>query len=557
MMKKIISLAAVLAGAIVCAWAQSPEELLRFSRTDYSLTTARSAAMGGAFTSLGADAVSMSLNPAGLGMYSRSELTVTGALRATDSEARYGMDGVAKRNNYTKPILNNFAFVYASPGSGWRVGFGMNRLADFSGKYQVTGNYGTESMAYVLRDQLQGAPSGSLEAKRDPFLTYAPLSWNSILGYNTWLLNPYDPDDPKNIDYGVSPALMPGDKVASQLTTTTNGAVDEFTISTAYNLNDILYFGATVGMQSLFYRQNSTYGEFADLNYNLGVLDSFDLSEDLAMDGFGINLKVGVTVRPVSWLRIGVAYHSPTWITMRDQSVRDMNTWFVPGSGLKNQSDYTADFVQDYRSQTPSRLMAGLSVTIARRVIISVDYESAWYQGMRYTTPMNWSSFRSAVAPTDVDNNPLIAGDYTNARNQIDMNGLISSSYRQANTVRAGIEAQPVGGFFLRAGYAYSQSPYASIDSYYSGEGKLSDYGALTQWSGGLGYRKSLRGMQSWGIDLAYVYSHRNALPSLFYDHVATNDYLDIRAGDSLMPAQNNYLNWTSHNVLLTFSWRF
>ena len=38
--------------------------------------TARAMALGGAFTSLGADMSAMSINPAGLGMYRRSEISL-------------------------------------------------------------------------------------------------------------------------------------------------------------------------------------------------------------------------------------------------------------------------------------------------------------------------------------------------------------------------------------------------------------------------------------------------------------------------------------------------
>lgn len=550
-MKKIGLLALVALGSATTALAQSPEELLRFSRTDYSLTTARSAAMGGAFTSLGADPISLSLNPAGLGMYSRNETTITGALRITNSKAHYGAQGPVQQNNYTKPIINNFAFVFTNNNSGWHWGFGMNRLADFSGRYQVSGNYGTESMAYVLRDQLQGVPAGDLDPDNYPFMSHAPASWNAIMAYNTWLVNP-DTEHPNNTDYWVSPSIMSGDKMASQLSMVTNGAIDEFALSAAYDMNGILYFGATLGMQNIFYRQNSYYEEFAHRD-NLGSLNEFGLGENLAIDGFGVNLKVGITVRPVSWLRFGVAYHSPTWITSREVSTRNMETWGNWGENFaKNHYDFSADLVQEYDNQTPSRLLAGISATIARRVIVSVDYEAAWYDGMCYSTSMNWSSWRSPVAPNDVDNNPVVVGNYTNSRNQIDVNGMIRDSYRQTNTLRVGVEAQPLNGVFLRAGYSYSDSPYASKDSFYASGSKLSNFGATTQWSGGLGYRQD-----AWGFDLAYINSSRKDLPSVFYDHVATSDYSDIRAGDQLMPFDNNYVSWVSHNILLTFSWRF
>ena len=52
-------------------------DISNISRTQFQYGTARSMAMGGALSSLGADASVMATNPAGLGMYSRSELTIT------------------------------------------------------------------------------------------------------------------------------------------------------------------------------------------------------------------------------------------------------------------------------------------------------------------------------------------------------------------------------------------------------------------------------------------------------------------------------------------------
>ena len=51
-------------------------DLAQLSQT-HVFGTARVMGMGGAFTSLGADLSSMSLNPAGLGMYRRNEISLT------------------------------------------------------------------------------------------------------------------------------------------------------------------------------------------------------------------------------------------------------------------------------------------------------------------------------------------------------------------------------------------------------------------------------------------------------------------------------------------------
>ena len=53
----------------------TPSDLFELSQTTFSLGTARSMAMAGAFTSLGADLTSMAINPAGLGMYRRDHVS--------------------------------------------------------------------------------------------------------------------------------------------------------------------------------------------------------------------------------------------------------------------------------------------------------------------------------------------------------------------------------------------------------------------------------------------------------------------------------------------------
>ena len=45
--------------------AMSPTDLFSLSQVQFNFSTARSMGMGGAFTSLGADQASMSINPAG------------------------------------------------------------------------------------------------------------------------------------------------------------------------------------------------------------------------------------------------------------------------------------------------------------------------------------------------------------------------------------------------------------------------------------------------------------------------------------------------------------
>ncbi|MDE5609571.1 MAG: transporter, partial [Bacteroidales bacterium] len=64
------------AGAGIKTQAQNDADLLRFSMTN-PIGTSRFNAMGGAFGALGANFSSLSTNPAGIGLYTRHEISLT------------------------------------------------------------------------------------------------------------------------------------------------------------------------------------------------------------------------------------------------------------------------------------------------------------------------------------------------------------------------------------------------------------------------------------------------------------------------------------------------
>ena len=74
--------------------AQNVDDALRYSQIFYG-GTARFMSMGGAFTALGGDISSLSQNPAGLGVFRSSELTITPQLFHIKTNA--GFNGTSSR----------------------------------------------------------------------------------------------------------------------------------------------------------------------------------------------------------------------------------------------------------------------------------------------------------------------------------------------------------------------------------------------------------------------------------------------------------------------------
>ena len=541
-MKKIFTILAI-AAAATSAWGQGTENLLRMSQQNFSLGTARTAAMGGAFTSLGADISSMSINPAGLAMYTRSEISISPGMRWNDITSSYNNSGHGNSfsDSKSKPVIGSYGGVFSS--GNFAIGFSSNRLADFSSRRLVYGNNESFSMGDMFVEQLYGLSSNSLGgSNHDAFYNYSPILWNAIMGYQSALLDPTDQDG----EYTMTGILNGGDQVAPQFTRDTKGAIDEFAISAAYTYRDILYFGFTLGIQDMYYNQYDQYIELADIRNNTGMLDNFTMNNNLRMSGTGINVKLGVTVRPVSWFRIGLSYHSPTWMNIDEESFSDMTVYGdqIPSEYGRGFSD-TPLLVNDYQMRSPSRLLAGLSFTIADRMIISADYERTWYDKMKYSTRLNDYGYRPENLSNAVDNYGSVA-DNIRTNGQININNIISTSYRPTHNFRVGIEAQPITSLFLRAGYAYSQSPYKSDIITYSGK-KASDYGIYQQISGGIGYRtRSGR----FSIDAAYVYGFTEHLPYKFFDYTAHDGYHVTTNGYVTSKQKNN-------NVILTLAFRF
>lgn len=104
------------------AFAQSDADVLRFSRT-LPLGTARSAAMSGAFGALGGDISTLNVNPAGIGVFRKSEVSMT--LSPDFGNTKSG--GQTAHDNSFQ--LGDIGFVISlyNPNFDWKgINFGIN-----------------------------------------------------------------------------------------------------------------------------------------------------------------------------------------------------------------------------------------------------------------------------------------------------------------------------------------------------------------------------------------------------------------------------------------------
>ena len=429
-------------------------DLYDLSFTSHNFGTARSMAMGNAFTALGADMVSASLNPAGVAMYVGGDLSFTPMINVAKSDTSgepYYVGGYSGdfTNRNTRLVVPNFGLVFPvsmSTGVLTNANFAVsyNRIADFNqNRLMASRGNGAENSLANYFAEFSNAFSGDLKFDNNNRLQFGdPFSWGAVLAYKNGLTNVDDKGwyvDRVGQNASIDQYAM----------LETRGAVDEWAFTGGFNLVDKIYLGFSIGIQSVDYRRDTYYGEdYIYADNEVPTIDGEPLVDQLVYTnymqstnyyGTGHNFKFGVTARPVHWLRIGVAYHTPTYYSLDIYYSGDMWTQTKDVAANKFyddsvQSDVFAETgINSWRYRTPSRLLTGVAVTLGNRAIISADYERSWYQTLRLQ--------RSTIMRLD------------------DVyNGFIREAFKGSNTIRLGAEYYVLPTVALRAGYINSSS---------------------------------------------------------------------------------------------------
>lgn len=435
-MKKTLALvAALLMGFSL--FAQNEIDALRYSRLIPS-GTARYIAVGGAFGALGADFTTLSHNPAGIGVYKSSEVSITPSIFQGRSQSTYF--GETRENDRYNFNLGSVGIVMVStPGartleSGWKnfqFGFGVNRLANFNNRISIEGF--NESSSYLTPYVIESNEFNVGLDELDDF--GAGMAYDVyLMGYDT-ATNEYFID-------------MPDGGVLQNKYISTRGAINEMVFSIGGNYNDRVYLGATLGVPFIRYRERAEYEE-EDVNLTNDIFNSFERVDELTTTGTGINLKAGIIVRATDWLRIGTAIETPTFFTMSDEYSTTFSSEF---DDLFDPQEITRDGFYEYELNTPFKAMAGVGIVLGKAGLISADYQYVDYTNAR-----------------------LRAGDYDFE----DENDAIRNDYKAAHNFSLGTEWR-AGIIAFRGGYGIFANPY-----------KTGTNSAISQYSAGIGLRGS------------------------------------------------------------------
>lgn len=434
-------------------WAQNEVDVQNMSQ-HFTGGTARGISLNGAYGALGGDLTSLSINPAGIGVYRSSEFVFTPSFSINNAKSKYYNYSYDDSKN--KVNISNMGLVFAYSSNrevGWvgvSMGVAYNRLVDFNRNITIRGE--RTSSSYLDEFLYNANRTNGGPDQLDPYY--------DKLAYNTYAI------DLNSQNMYISDFTDFGYQQDQQRIISMKGGIGEYAFSLGANYSNKLYLGATLGVQRVSYEENKVHEE---MNIPGDFMESFRFYEDYYSHGTGYNFKIGAIYRPIAPLRLGFAFHTPTYYDLESEFNTEMTTNFKntpPGanSGELNFRDYPDDLqVNQFSITSPLKMI--FSGAFQEKIgLLSVDFEYVDYSK---------GKIRS-------DEDPFS-----------DINGLIQKTYRQTFNLKVGGEVK-LDEFAIRGGYGFYGSPFYS--GHYNKKADTQSY------SFGVGYRG-----ESMFIDLGYI----------------------------------------------------
>jgi hypothetical protein len=416
--------AAALLALPLCVPAQNEVDILRYSWTEGG-GSIRSLSMGQSIGALGADLGNLGDNPAGIGMYRRSDIAINFGVGASRTEAFAPGSPRGQFQSDPNGQVSQMGLVLTIPAldPDWpffTLGVGYQKRADLNQTIRYTGAPLPASLLSLFRDQANGNPEGALG---DLYPFAAGLAWE------TYLL---DPLTGTNDQY--TSAIPADHPVTARKEVERAGQIAETNIVLAANFKHRLYLGATLTLPRVYFTESTRLTETGrpdTLN-----LYQWNYNEDLTIDGNGVQGRFGLLWAASDWLRIGAAVTTPGRIALSDVYSTRMSSRFKTGETYDAASPVNNI---TYAVRVPGRLQGSAAFLFGKQGVLTAAYERVDHGGGSLRP--RWNSDSDAY-------------DYAFE------NETAANILRVAHNVRLGMEWRIQERFRVRAGVGQEMSPY-------------------------------------------------------------------------------------------------
>ncbi len=476
-MKKIIS-AVLFMVTMLPITAQETYEIAEIATQDLN-GTARYVGMGGAMEALGADISTISTNPAGIGLFRKSNISASMSILSQSGESSFASA------NKTNVSFDQIGFVYSnrlSRKSFLNLGFNYHKSRNFNQILSVVDRLDGASQSKLTLDKFA---YGEITGSDD--LTYAQpdVLYHEAL-YDTNLIL-------EDGSFNTDAYAFSGNDYSFNRGNT--GYIGEYDFNISGNINDRVYLGMTVGYHAVHYHGYSVYDESVQSN-PLG-LNSANLEDSRDITGSGFDFKFGTVIRPIeeSPFRFGLYINSPIFYNLKSANKTGLQ---LNGKYYANENPRHDEFKYEFR--TPWKFGVSLGHTIGTEVALGVTYEFSDY------------SATDARIKTDETYDWYYDTYYTNSKKDNNMNDHIKKTLQGVHTLKVGAEYKPFKEMSIRLGYNYLSPMYKqdayrgvtvnSLGNYYSSETDYTNWKATHRITAGVGFTFDI-----FKVDVAYQYA--------------------------------------------------
>lgn len=462
-MKRLVFIAAFVLSAGLCG-AQNMYDAMRFSQNNYT-GTARTLGMGNAVTAVGGDLGSIGINPAGSAVARYGQFTLTGGLSISATGSSFSPEGdlsygPVARNSRVRGALPNVGVSMVLE-TGRKVGMKRmtfavvaNRTDTYNVKTDVSGINSRSSKVAELANGAFGYDESALS--RYSSFDNSDISWDLLTAYQGGMFGGFGVPG----EYvGVTETISSDGKyhylsgpLHQTSYTSQIGSKTDVILNFGADFNDNLFLGVNLGLPFGNY-------EYTDSFYENPVnKDEFPISfveKDRIVDTYfrsatfdyryvasmrGVYLKLGAIYMPTRNLRVGLAFQTPTAMTVSE-------TWQYGAYSSFDNSGYNATSTSpvgdySYMLRTPYIANVGVAYTFGQLGLLSVDYEFSDFSIMKFSElgRRNYSITSGS--------NPFTA---LNETNKLFAGG--------SHKLRIGAEFKPVPLISLRAGFNLTTTP--------------------------------------------------------------------------------------------------
>lgn len=566
-MKKTV-LTLLLTISAYASYGQNAADAYLISENNYE-GTARTVAMGNAFTALGGDLGAVTINPASSAVSNYSQISVTPSLTFSTNTA-VGVPYAGSTDPYFQRKMKSNETSFGIPNVGFNfnfdtgrsygiknvsVGFVLNMTNSWCENVYANGtNSQTSFLAAAAADATdeliwmnQNKAPGEADFTKEDFLAenaYEYMKWKDVVGYRGGLFSAFDSEGKKFVGateiIQSDGSIEQAGKVDQTYGRVVSGTKYEYVLNFGMNISDFVYLGLNLGVNSIDYSYMHYFKETAvDPNNFENKFISSDGTETTTffkngryqynynMEGSGIFGKFGIIVTPGAGLRFGAAIQTPTGNSITEEWQESASTSFTDSQFNGDASSPVGPDMnrQSYDIRSPWRANFGAAYTLGDFAVVSADYELAAYGSMKYL----------------IDRRDM-SEDYISYIETI--NDDIKNAYGTSHHLRVGAEIKPINMFAVRLGYNLNTSAQKKYyDEYYE------EYLDMKQFYGhNLSFGAGFSSKGSFFADVACRYTF--ATDEYIYPY---SDYLqnyDILSPEIL----NRHSNW---KVLLTLGWRF